>query len=153
MWRLPSLLALLAGLSCGTALAGEPILGTFAIDPVRLVRDGQQSVGRAELTLEHANFRYLFSSEESRDVFLADPVEYEIQLGGGCARMGALSGTGRTDSFTVHEGRLYIFASEECRSTFLRDPSKVLEPLDESDMEATSASRVRGRELIELAVD
>ncbi|NQU50495.1 MAG: hypothetical protein HQ519_17740 [Planctomycetes bacterium] len=146
------LLPLMLLAACSVTNVDEPILGTFEVDPVQLLRNGQKMAGNADLVVEHANFRYQFASAATRDEFLADPTAFEIQLGGGCGRMGALSGTGRTDLFTVHDGQLFVFASAQCAATFKRDPSKVLEPSYESAPKTTSATLQRGRDLVDLAV-
>lgn len=131
---LPLLVALLAG-ACAQQeplietvdVSTEPILGTFTLDPVLLWR-GSEVAGDQRLTAEYANFRYLFANAETRSYFLAQPDRYAIRLGGACGRMGALSGTGRTDLWARHDGGLYIFASEGCRATFLAGPEKLLDP-------------------------
>lgn len=130
----------------------EPILGTFEPDPVLLIRDGEETAGREDLTVRHASFRYRFASESTRDAFLAEPSRYEIRLGGACGRMGALSGTGRTDLFAVHDGGLYLFASEACRATFRRDPARVLEPLEDPETPADAKALARGEALVDRAV-
>ena len=147
-----TLILCLSAAACSLTPTGEPILNTFGHDPVALIRDGQEVKGNTELSAEYSNHRYVFATAENRNEFLANPSSYQIQLGGGCGRMGALSGRGRMDLFTVHEQKLYVFASEQCRDTFLKNPSQVLEPLAEVAPTSTPESRARGRELIDLAV-
>lgn len=145
--RLLSVLQLL--LSGGAAWA-EPSQILNA-DSVELVR-GHEVQGRADLFVDHARFRYLFSSEENRKEFQRRPARYEIQMGGACARMGPLSGDGRTSLYGVHGGRIYIFASETCRTTFLKDPDKLLERPDVAPSGSKDAEK-QGRSLLEKAVD
>lgn len=94
------------------AAPAEPPLGFFPLDPVRLLRDGVAEDGAVEIATVHALWEYRFVSAETRAEFLAAPAKYEIQLGGACARMGALSGTGDPHLHAIHEGRLYLFASD-----------------------------------------
>lgn len=108
---------------------GEPV-GTLKVDPVELVF-GKEVPGKEEFSATHYRYRYLFSSEENKAKFEKEPEKYEIQLGGACARMGALSGLGTTDIFASYKGKIYIFASESCRKTFLENPYSVLEGPDD----------------------
>lgn len=110
-----------------TAEYGEPI-GTMSLDVVMLVDRGIETEGLETLERRHEAFAYRFATEKSLARFTEDPERYAIALGGGCARMGALSGTGRTDLYALHDERLYIFASEGCRNGFLEDPSRFIVP-------------------------
>jgi len=96
---------------------------------VVLIESGERLPGESDLQVQHAYYRYNFADAANRAAFLAHPERYEIQLGGACARMGALSSVGRPDLFTVHQDKLYIFASEACRERFSADPHSVLEPI------------------------
>ncbi len=140
-------------LACAQQPAPEPLLGTFPLDPVALLRDGRETRGRDEFAAVHANWRYLFASDAERAAFLAKPEDFALQLGGACARMGALSPAGRPEIFAVADGRLYLFASEACRATFLQDPSKVLEPDQDPDFASTPAERAAGAALLARAVE
>lgn len=122
----------------------------FSVDPVELVK-GKEVVGDATHTHLHGLFTYRFSSAENKAAFLREPGKYEVQLGGSCARMGALSGIGRGDIFAVHAGKIFVFASKPCRDGFLKSPEKLLER-DDAPLEADESARKRGRELVELAV-
>jgi YHS domain-containing protein len=133
----------------GGAVAGEPA-GTLKVDPVELIR-GNEVAGRPELAATHYRFRYLFANETNKAEFEEHPEQFEIQLGGACARMGALSGTGQTDLYAVHEGKIYIFASEACRHTFLDDPDRVLDR-PEAVPTGSDAAKRAGRALLAKAV-
>jgi|CXWL01.1.fsa_nt_gi YHS domain-containing protein len=122
----------------------------FKKDPVELVR-GKEVDGQEAIFADHFRYRYQFASEENKAEFLKNPERYEIQLGGACARMGALSGAGSTGIYAVHEGKIYIFASESCRKTFLARPEKVLETPD-AFPSSTEESAKKGRALLEKAV-
>jgi len=137
-------------LMTAAAFAGEPA-GTLNVDAVELVR-GREVEGSAGISAMHYRYTYLFANEENKVEFEKAPERYEIQLGGACGRMGALSGLGKTDLFATHQARIYIFASESCRATFLRDPAKVLDRPDDTPEGSAEAKR-RGSELIERAVE
>lgn len=137
---LTALLPLIAG------AAPPDIAGTLKVDPVELLR-GNEIPGKERLSTTHYRFRYLFANEENRAEFLDHPDIYEIQLGGACARMGPLSGIGKTDIYTTYNNKIYIFASEACKQTFLQDPRKVLDRPDAVPV-ARGDSQQQARELI-----
>jgi len=133
-----------------SARADDPT-GILKVDPVELVQ-GKEIDGKESLSADHYRYRYYFASEANRAAFLKDPARYEIQMGGACARMGPLSGLGRTEYFAAHDGRVYIFASPACRQGFLSAPDKHLDP-DEPAPKGDAAAAQHGRELIDLAVE
>ncbi len=139
-------LAVVFGLDAATP---EPALALKGLDPVALAQ-GREVAGREELELVDGLYRYRFENEASRASFRADRDRYAIQLGGGCGRMGPLSGLGSPDRFLVHEGRTYIFASDSCRSSFAKAPERYLEG-DDTPPEGDTEARRRGAELIERA--
>ena len=61
------------------------------------MEDGVEQTDNSEFSWVHGNFEYRFVSEQTRSRLCEQPERYEIQLGGACARMGALSGVGRTE--------------------------------------------------------
>jgi YHS domain-containing protein len=100
----------------------------FTRDPVALVRDGKDIGGSALITEKREGHRYFFASKANREEFLSNPDRYEIQLGGACGSMGALSGLAQsTKLYAVVGGRLYLFSSEGCRSGFLERHDQMLE--------------------------
>lgn len=137
---------------CSTLLAlGAPTTDPAlrGLDPVRLA-EGAEVAGRAELELEHGRFRYRFASEETRRRFRDDPARWEIQWGGGCGRMGPLSGAGDPDRWAVHAGRVYVFASDGCRAGFLSAPERFVVPTA-PPASATPADLAAGADWIERA--
>lgn len=137
-------------LLAGVSLAVEPA-GVLKFDAVELVH-GREVTGKASISTEHYRFRYLFVKEANKVEFVAHPEKYEIQLGGACGRMGALSGLGKPELFTVHNSRIYIFASESCRSDFIADPARVLARPDPVAF-GSAGPRKKGLALIEKAVE
>lgn len=129
----------------------KPIVGTFRYDPVELIRTGKSVVGAYSITQDHHAYRYLFVTEDNRKEFVAHPDRYEIQLGGGCGKMGPLSGRGNPDRFAVHDGKIYIFASDGCRTTFLSNPANFVDKDDEPPL-GTASEAAEGRALIAKAL-
>ncbi|MCB9877153.1 MAG: hypothetical protein H6835_06070 [Planctomycetes bacterium] len=110
------------------AAAGRPALAEAALgglDPVLLCR-GDRFPGDPQLRVQHEGNEYRFVDADSQATFLVDPGRYAIQLGGACARMGALSGPGSPQRFLVHDGRIYAFASDACRDGFAQAPARCL---------------------------
>jgi hypothetical protein len=69
-------------------------------------------------------------------------------MGGGCARMGPLSGICDAGRFAVHGERIYLFASDQCRTAFLADPARFLDRED-PPLEGDEAQRTAGRALVQ----
>lgn len=111
------------------APAGEPERIDF--DVVALVERGDELEGRAEFELVRGNFAYRFADASTRDRFAAQPERFELAFGGGCARMGPLSGACSAARHCVHDGRVYLAASDACLKAFKSDPAAFLEPAPE----------------------
>lgn len=133
------------------ALAGADPIGIFRYDPVLLIDAGKQEIGAFTITADHYGYRYRFASAANRAKFLAEPDKYEIQLGGGCGKMGSLSGRGSPDRFAVYKGKIYVFASDGCRTTFLANADNLIEK-DAPPIAGTAVEAKQGRALIDKAV-
>jgi len=144
-----------AGMTSAVAQAGGQNQSdgesVFPYDPVALIRDGTETGGSDELAVRRGLYTYRFASAENKSAFEREPARYEIQLGGACARMGALSGACRCDLYAVHAGKLYLFASPQCRDTFKKTPETFIER-DDPPVSADAEARQRGRELFDLAL-
>lgn len=92
----------------------------FPFDPVILIGAGDRMEGSAARESAYGNYRYRFATEASKRAFDAMPSRFAIAFGGGCGRMGPLSGNGDVARFEVVGERLYIFASDACRASFVR---------------------------------
>lgn len=106
--------------------AQDAPLGTFKSDPVELIDHGRDVPGDPGIWVVKEGYRYLFSSQPNKARFEATS-KYEIQLGGGCGKMGSLGGRGSIERYAVSGGKLYLFASDGCRSSFLADPEPRIE--------------------------
>lgn len=124
--------------------------GTFNVDVVQLVRDGDETPGTQAYVTDLNGYRYLFVSEANREVFLRAPEQYEVQLGGACGRMGELSGRGSPGRYWVYRGRLFVFASEACRQAFQQNPERYLDHDDPKPIGSQEAAD-HGRRLLEAA--
>lgn len=133
----------------GAALAQTPALK--GLDPVALCR-GEELPGQPELTAKSGRYTYQFATETNLAAFRADPTAHEIQLGGGCGRMGPLSGAGDPDRWLVHAGRIYIFASPQCRDAFGKKPELFLEP-DDKKPQPSAEDAARGALLLQRAIE
>lgn len=121
------------------------------LDPVHLC-EGRETPGDPGVAVDRFIYRYQFASEESRAKFLKDPERYEIQFGGGCGRMGPLSGKGDPRRWHVHDGRIYIFASDGCRDGFKKKPEVFFDP-DDARPASDPQTRRRGEELLKRAAE
>lgn len=134
-----------------TVLAQDLQLAVKGFDPVELC-EGRETPGRTDLSVDRYGFTYRFQSPLTRTTFAADPERYEIQMGGGCARMGPLSGRGDPSRWTVFDGRIYIFASDSCRKGFLTAPERHIDQA-EPPPDLTPAQREGGARLLQGLLD
>jgi YHS domain-containing protein len=121
------------------------------LDPVMLSQ-GKEVQGDMKFQVTRGQFRYIFANAENKAAFEKDPSQFEIQLNGSCARMGAPT-SGNPDLYAVHKGRIYIFGSEECQTVFKAAPEKYLEVPAEPKSPPSAEMVKRGQELIAKAVE
>lgn len=136
------------------SIAADPAVAAvrvFKLDAVELIKNGKEVEGNKKHEVVRDGYTYYFASEANKTAFESDPTRYEIQMGGACARMGPLSGSGNPNLFVVHDGRLYLFASPQCRAGFLKSPDKLI-PRDDPPVKGDAAAMKRGMELLEMAV-
>lgn len=129
----------------------KPASALLGLDPVELCQ-GRETKGDESIDVVHGRYRYVFASPESRAAFEKDPARYRIQMGGGCGRMGPLSGAGFPGRYAVHDGKVYIFASDGCRKGFLANPEAHLEKPD-ARPEGSAADREKGNALLSRAAE
>ncbi len=139
---------LAAVLSLAAFSGSEAVLR--GLDPVALT-EGIEIAGDMARSLVHRDDLYVFSSDDNRKRFEADPERFAIQLGGACGRMGPLSGQCNLDRFFVHEGRIYVFASDSCRDSFAKEPARYIDR-DEPTLNDAGMDRDRGRRVFEGVV-
>jgi YHS domain-containing protein len=100
--------------------------GGFAIngyDPVAYFKQGKPVPGNPAIAAEWNGAKWLFSSEENKAAFLADPLSLSPQYGGYCAYAVAKNQTAKTDpqAFTVHNGKLYLNYSPAIAAQWRKD--------------------------------
>ena len=106
-----------------------PAERTMPVDPVVLQR-GRVAAGDPRISLVWEGNAYLFTSEDTRELFRNDPFKYAAQDGGACGRMGPLGGLGDARRYGIQDGMLYFFASDDCLKAFRAEPKKYMEPQD-----------------------
>lgn len=85
---------------------------------------------RLRTRINHENF--LFSSEQARTTFVADPLRYVDRLTDPVTRQRFQPVAGGPHA--VHDGRDWYFATEATRAAFLADPQRWVEPDPEAWM-------------------
>jgi YHS domain-containing protein len=119
------------------------------VDPVVLLQQGKEIIGKPEFAVTRGAFEYQFASAESKAAFEREPAKYEIRLNGSCARMGP-GVTGNPSDYAVVDGKIYIFGSDDCHKTFVAAPAKFL-PRDAPAMPSAAKDLERGRALVDRA--
>jgi YHS domain-containing protein len=132
------------------AQSSQVVTVLTGLDPVALV-DGKEAKGLENLAVVRGRYRYLFSTPDNKSLFERSPDLYQIQLGGGCGRMGPLSGAGSPDRFYVHDRKIYIFASEGCRNGFKAAPELHIDKPDPPP-QGSQADKKRAAALLDRAL-
>jgi len=127
----------------------EVIIPLEGLDPVMLAQ-GKEAQGKMSIFTVRGRYKYLFASEENKAIFEKNPADFEIQLEGICARMGAQIES-NPDLFAVYKNRIYLFGSERCQELFRATPDKYLEPVYQ-EVAATPEISTKGLSIIEKAV-
>lgn len=79
-------------------------------DTVAYFTENKPVKGESKYSYEYNEATWLFSSQENRDLFKADPEKYAPQYGGYCAYAVSQGSTAsiRPELFTIYEGKLYL---------------------------------------------
>lgn len=113
--------------SSGLTASGAP-LGLHGIDPVAFLSLGNRFDGAAKFAADHDGVAYYFTSEASRDAFLAEPGAFLPQNGGFCT-FGVSKGKkfdGDPQFAAIVDGKLYVFLNEEVMRLFQQDQAGVI---------------------------
>ncbi|MCB0393308.1 MAG: YHS domain-containing protein [Bdellovibrionales bacterium] len=103
----------------------EGKLGLKGHDPVSVFPEGGGVTleGSADIQGEYQGVVYYFSSDENREIFLANPDKYEPTYGGFCAY--AMASGSRVDIqpqfFTISGNRAHYFVSSRAKRNFDRE--------------------------------
>lgn len=101
-------------------------------DPVAYFTMNKAVRGNAAISASHDGATYLFSSEDNRALFVANPNQYVPQYGGYCA-YGAAQGYKapvEPDKFTVIDGKLYLNYNGRVQSTWIKDTAGYIAKAD-----------------------
>ncbi len=101
-------------------------------DPVAYFTMNKPVRGDQAITASHDGATYLFSSEDHKALFVANPQKYVPQYGGYCA-YGAAQGYKapvEPDKFTVLDGKLYLNYNGQVQATWIKDTAGYIEKAD-----------------------
>ena len=144
--RSATLCILIVVISSCTSIASKPTYYTEAgairgYDPVAYFAEEKPVKGLPELSYQHGGATWHFASQENRELFADNPVDYLPQYGGYCAY--AMSNgfvvSSDPDAFTLVDGKLYLNYSLSVRDIWSKDISGHIESADENWREKTSA--------------
>jgi YHS domain-containing protein len=129
---LGAVLALLMLASAPAALADKPPVYTSVLsnkglkgyDPVSYFADGAPAKGNKSIAYEWNGATWLFTSEEHRTLFKADPQKYAPQYGGYCAWAVSQGYTASGDPqvWRIVDGKLYVNYNKKVGETWSEDP-------------------------------
>jgi YHS domain-containing protein len=100
---------------------GEPVLGGH--DPVAYFVAGLPLRGDPKLTYQWQGATFLFSSQDTLKVFMADPARYAPQFGGWCAWAASQGRLAKPDPeiWRIVDGKLYLNCSKSAEEKWLAD--------------------------------
>jgi YHS domain-containing protein len=101
----------------------ENSLGLKGYDPVAYFTEDAAIEGEKTITVAFGGVTYRFSSEENKELFMADPTKYEPTYGGWCAWAMANNAYADIDPklYTLNGDRLHFFISRGAKARFDRD--------------------------------
>ncbi len=110
----------------------EIYTGTFSskavggYDTVAYFTQGTPVKGDSDYQTEYKGAKWLFSSQENLDAFLADPEKYAPQYGGYCAWAVGHNITAKGDpqQWKIIDDKLYLNYDADIQSKWLQDPEK-----------------------------
>ena len=129
----------LAGVDTGTDKNGVILAGH---DAVAYFTVGKPVVGNAEITAVYNDAIYRFSSEQHRDMFVANPEKYAPAYGGFCA-FGTTFGKKfdvNGKAFEIVDGVLYVNKNEDVYNAWIKDVPKHLNEADKAWPEIENVS-------------
>lgn len=88
--------------------------------------------GSKQFSTEYNGARWLFSSQENLDRFLAEPEKYAPQYGGYCAWAAAQGQTAKGDPehWSIHDGKLYLNYDADIKRQWLSDKVNLISEAD-----------------------
>ncbi len=92
-------------------------------DPVAYFKQNKPVKGDESFAYEYNGAKWLFSSEENKQLFASDPEQYSPQYGGYCAYAVSRNMTAsiRPELFIINEGKLYLNYNKTVNKRFLKN--------------------------------
>lgn len=103
-------------------------------DPVAFHAIGAAMRGNPSILLEYGGYKYLFSSEENKELFEKDPEKYLPAYGGYCAfgvSLGVLFPV-EIDTWEIIDDRLVLQFSQEFKKIFEEDTKGNIKKADDN---------------------
>lgn len=101
-------------------------------DPVAYFTEGKAVKGYADFRHEWMGATWQFSSNNNRELFIADPEKYSPQYGGYCAygtSLGKIFG-GDPETWTIVEGKLYLNLNQDVAKIWKQDAQTHIKKAD-----------------------
>lgn len=121
--------------SAAAAAAADPVYSNWrglairGADPVAYFTDGAYRPGKSEHSIEWKGATWRFSTAANRDLFAANPEQYEPEFGGYCAyaiSQGSLVSSD-PESFSLVNGKLYLNYSASVHKKWLKDQQNYID--------------------------
>ncbi len=100
------------------------LLALAGLDPVQFLA-GEEVQGDESIDLVHGKYRYIFTTDENRQRFLAEPDRYRIQGDGTCPVFPGVAA--HPWLFRNHANRIYAFSSGDAMERFTAEPHRYLD--------------------------
>lgn len=103
-------------------------------DPVAYFTEGEPVKGSTDYQLEHKGARFLFSSQENFEAFVANPTKYAPQYGGYCAWAVAHNKTARGNpkNWTIVDGKLYLNINDRIENNWKANQAEFIKAADKN---------------------
>ena len=103
-------------------------------DPVAYFKEGKPVMGSSSITHTWSGASWLFSSNENKNDFVADPKKYAPQFGGHCAMSMSKGIMAKADpmAWDIIDGRLYFNATQEVEEIWLKRSAELIKQADQN---------------------
>lgn len=103
-------------------------------DTVTYFTENKPVEGSDEFTVEYQGATWLFSSQENKELFEAEPTKYAPQYGGYCAYAVSQNKTAsiKPELFTIHDGKLYLNYSKSVNEKWLKNKESFIQDADKN---------------------
>jgi len=103
-------------------------------DTVAYFTEGKAVKGNKDFSTEYLQAKWLFSSQENLDLFVANPEKYAPQYGGYCAYAVSQNTTAsiKPELFTIHDGKLYLNYNKKINDDWLANKEQYINEADKN---------------------